>query len=77
MWTTLWLVLNSPLAMLVMGSGSACLFTKFVWEPFQLRKGAHLNRKPYRDEARFRLHSFATRMDGRADQDLTGAGQRV
>ena len=48
--------LNSPLGILLLGSGIGSTFIRFVWEPFKLNSARRARREKFRNEAMYRFH---------------------
>lgn len=53
--TQVWTFLNSPVVILLLGSGIGFLFVKLVWEPLKAQRAARDERKSFQHEAKFRL----------------------
>jgi hypothetical protein len=48
--------LNSPLGVLLVGSGIGSAFIRFVWEPYKVREARRAVQDKFRKEARYRFH---------------------
>jgi hypothetical protein len=74
--TQIWTFLNSPMIILLLGSGIGFLFVKLIWEPMKAQQVAQDRRKTFQHEAKFRLLNIRLKLSDAAwryEYEVTGS----